>query len=170
MCWTRRHVLICNASHCVQKGANDVASRLRLEVIRKGLDTEVLVNNCGTIDLCDIGPNIAIYPDNVIYRGVRLADIPDIVDYLRGGPVVERLVLNRNTLEEEARRQFYLAAVATGTSSPVADVMALVDAHGFDDAWVTEQTRRGFMARKPGDGDTGEILQVTKKARARYSV
>lgn len=170
MYWTRKHALICNASHCVQKGSNDVASRLRLEVIRKGLDADVLVNNCGTIDLCDIGPNIVIYPDNVIYCGVQLTDIPEIVEYLRGGPVVERLVLDRNSPEEAARRQFFLAAVAPNASAAVADVIALVNAHGFDDAWVTEQTRRGFMARKPGDTETGEILQVTKKARTRYGV
>jgi NADH:ubiquinone oxidoreductase subunit E len=33
--WTKRHVLICNASHCASKGANDVAGRMRLEVIRR---------------------------------------------------------------------------------------------------------------------------------------
>src|SRR6266498_3956214 len=77
MYWMNKHVLVCTASHCAQKGANDVAGRLRLEMIRKGLDAQILVNNCGTIDLCDIGPNIVVYPDNIIYSGVTVKDIPE---------------------------------------------------------------------------------------------
>ena len=91
MYWTKKHVLVCTASHCNQKGAMDVVGRLRLDVLRKGLDNDILVNNCGTIDLCDCGPNIVVYPDNVIYSGVTVKDLPEIVEHLRGGPVVERL-------------------------------------------------------------------------------
>ncbi|MGI8403695.1 MAG: (2Fe-2S) ferredoxin domain-containing protein [Thermomicrobiales bacterium] len=80
MYWTKKHVLVCTASHCTQKGAMDVVGRLRLDIVRKGLDTEILVNNCGTIDLCDIGPNMVIYPDNIIYRGVTVKDLPEIVE------------------------------------------------------------------------------------------
>ena len=66
----------------------------RREVLRRGLDKPILVNNCGTIDLCDIGPNIVVYPDGVIYSGVTKADIPELVDALAAGTIVERLVLN----------------------------------------------------------------------------
>src|SRR6266511_5071361 len=136
MYWTKKHVLVCTASHCAQKGANDVAGRLRLEIIRKGLDTEILVNNCGTIDLCDIGPNVVVYPDNVIYRGVTLKDLPDIVEHLKGGPVVDRLVVNRGAPEEEARRAFYREVVTPEPVRPATDFAALAAAHGFDDAWI----------------------------------
>jgi hypothetical protein len=74
MYWTNKHVLACTASHCAAKGANDVLMLLRREVLRRGLDKAILVNNCGTIDLCDIGPNIVVYPDGVIYSGVTKAD------------------------------------------------------------------------------------------------
>lgn len=170
MYWTTKHVLVCTASHCAQKGSNDVAGRLRLEVIRRGLDTGILVNNCGTIDLCDIGPNLVVYPDGVIYSGVTLKDIPDIVAHLSGGPVVERLRLDRDTPAEAARRAFYLAAVAPDPVRPVPDFVSLAQEHGFDDAWITEQQRRGFIARKPATDETPETMTVTKKARGRYSV
>ena len=84
MYWTQKHVLVCTASHCAQKGSNDLIGRLRLEIVRKKLDAEILVNNCGTIDLCDIGPNVVIYPDNVILSGVTAKDVPALVRYLRG--------------------------------------------------------------------------------------
>jgi (2Fe-2S) ferredoxin len=170
MYWTKKHVLICTAAHCAGKGANDVAGRLRLEVIRKGLDAEILVNNCGTIDLCDIGPNLVIYPDNVIYRGVVIKDIPDIVAHLRGGPVVERLLLAEQSPEEVARKTFYAAAIAGGNPSPAGDFGALAEQHGFDDAWIAEQQRRGFIARKPAEDGSGDQITVTKKSRVRYGL
>ncbi len=168
MYWTRKHVLVCTANHCAQKGANDVAGRLRLDIIRRGLDVEILVNNCGTIDLCDIGPNVIVYPDNVIYHRVTVSDLPEIVEHLRGGPVVERLVLRRTTPSEEARRSLYHEAVSPEPSRPAADFITLAAAHGFDEAWVAEQQRRGFIARKPTSGEVPETITVTKKARGRY--
>jgi (2Fe-2S) ferredoxin len=170
MYWTKKHVLVCTASHCAGKGANDVAGRLRLDVIRRGLDAEILVNNCGTIDLCDIGPNVVVYPDNVIYRGVTVKDIPDIIEHLRGGPVVQRLVVGQEAPEEQARRAFFLAAVTPEPTRPAADFERLAREHGFDEAWVAEQQRRGFVARKPGLDGEGERIDVTKKARVRYGV
>ena len=168
MYWTKRHVLICNASHCVSKGANDVAGRMRLEIIRRKLDAEVLINNCGTIDLCDIGPNIVVYPDNVILSGVTLKDIGRVVDYLAGGEVPDDLVLSKGTVTEQARRSFFGDAVS-GENLTEEDFQILAHKHGFQEAWVAEQARRGFIARKP---DAGGVMRVsvTSKARTRYSV
>ncbi len=170
MYWTKRHVMVCTAVHCNQKGAMDVAGRLRLEIIRKGLDTEILVNNCGTIDLCDIGPNIVVYPDNIIYRGVQVKDIKEIVEHLRGGPVVERLLLSEDTEEERNRRAFYSDATLESDHHPEDKVTALAARFDLDESWIAEQVRRGFMARKPDPGTGEDRLHITKKARARYSV
>jgi len=170
MYWTKRHVMVCTAIHCQQKGGMDVAGRLRLDIIRKGLDTEILVNNCGTIDLCDVGPNIVVYPDNIIYHGVTVKDIPEIVAHLRGGPVVERLLIGPGETRERARHDFYAAAVSPDPTRPSADFDCLAADHGFDATWVTEQQRRGFIARKPGADEGPETITVTTKARTRYGV
>ncbi len=170
MYWTNKHVLVCTASHCAQKGANAVVGRLRLDIVRAGLDTEILVNNCGTIDLCDLGPNVVVYPDNIIYRGVTVKDLPEIIEHLKGGPVVERLLLSKHSAEEETRRHFYQAAASPSPTRPAADFIALAASHGLDDAWISEQQRRGFVARKPGTDPESETMTVTKKAIARYGL
>ncbi|MBA2596273.1 MAG: (2Fe-2S) ferredoxin domain-containing protein [Chloroflexia bacterium] len=170
MYWTTKHVLACTASHCAAKGANDVLMLLRREVLRRGLDKTILVNNCGTIDLCDIGPNIVVYPEGVIYSGVTKADIPELVDALTAGTVVARLVLNPETAVERARHDFYAAAVDPEPALPAADFTLLAATHGFDDAWIGEQARRGFIARKPGADDGPETITVTTKTRTRYGV
>jgi (2Fe-2S) ferredoxin len=168
MYWTRRHVLVCTSQHCQQKGAMDVVGLLRLSVVRQKLDTEILVNNCGTIDLCDVGPNIVVYPDNIVYGGVTKADLPEIIEYLKGGPVVERLLVGPDAPAERARRDFYAAVSAGGLSGEADHFVTVAGEHGFDDRWVAEQQRRGFIARKPGADGGPETITVTKKARDRY--
>jgi len=167
MYWTKKHVLVCTASHCSQKGANEVVGKLRLDIVRKGLDAEILVNTCGTIDLCDIGPNLVIYPDNIIYRGVTTKDLPAIIASLTGGEPVAGLLVDATAPEEVARRTFY-AALGVADARSVDDVTERAAAHGFDAAWLHEQQRRGFMARKPAADGSGDELSMTKKARDRY--
>ncbi|HEU0165577.1 MAG TPA: (2Fe-2S) ferredoxin domain-containing protein [Thermomicrobiales bacterium] len=169
MYWTQKHVLVCTSSHCTQKGAMDVVGRLRLDVVRKGLDTQILVNNCGTIDLCDIGPNMVVYPDNIIYRGVTVKDLPEILEYLKGGPVVERLLVGPNSPEELQRKAFYARLLDSPSPLSVAEGDALATETGLADGFVAEQLRRGFMAKKP-DEEGIEHVSATKKARARYSL
>ncbi len=169
MYWTKKHVVVCTASHCNQKGAMDVVGKLRLGVLRQGLDDEILVNNCGTIDLCDVGPNMVVYPDNVILSGVTVKDVPEVIAYLNGGPAPERLVLDAATPAEVNRHDFYMVAVARGVL-PTQEFVALADLHGLDETWIAEQLRRGFAAKKPDPDSGAETITVTKKARARYSV
>lgn len=168
MYWTRKHVLVCTASHCAQKGSNDLIGRLRLEVVRKKLDAEILINNCGTIDLCDIGPNVVIYPDNVILSGVTVKDVPKLIAYLRGDGDPPGEITGFDSPAEVARRDFYRAATNCGSPCPSDQFQAIAEQHGFDVRWVEEQARRGFIARKP-DPETGEpAITVTKKASDRY--
>jgi (2Fe-2S) ferredoxin len=168
MYWTKRHVLVCTASHCAQKGANDVVGKLRLDVVRKGLDTDILVNTCGTIDLCDIGPNMIVYPDNVILSGVKVKDLPDVIEYLKGGPVPDHLVLRPRAGAEEQRRSFYQETWILGPTRVEPEFAALAEQRGFDSTWMSEQLRRGFIARKADE--TGATITVTKKARDRYGL
>jgi (2Fe-2S) ferredoxin len=168
MYWTKRHVLICTASHCSQKGSMDLAGRLRIEIIRKKLDAEILINNCGTIDLCDMGPNIVVYPDNVILRGATLKDLKELVAYLSGGPLPERMVLNGKSPDEEARRAFYADVLEREGGVTDVEFASLASEHGYDGAWIDEQARRGFIARKPA-GENGPVMvSITSKTRTRY--
>lgn len=168
MYWNRKHVLVCTASHCMQKGANNVAGRLRIELKRRGIDKDVLVNTCDSIDLCDIGPNIVVYPEQIIYSHVQVSDLKEIIEHLQGGESVERLVLTPDTPEEAMRERFYQAAVASGDTVSADQFGVLAAEYSYDDAWINEQARRGFIARKEADGVPTVI--VTTKALQRYRI
>lgn len=170
MYWTKRHVLVCTSQHCQQKGAMDVVGLLRLQIVRQKLDTDILINNCGTIDLCDIGPNLVVYPDNIIYGGVTKADLPEIIAYLKGGPVVHRLLIGPDSPAELSRHDLFADVLKDGNPVPAAVFEMKADAHGFDGTWIAEQQRRGFIARKAGADGGAETITVTKKTRDRYRV
>lgn len=168
MYWFRKQVLMCTASHCMQKGANQVAGRLRMELKRKGLDHEVLANTCDSIEICDLGPNLVVYPEGTIYRNVQMKDIPKIIRSLQeDGEPVESLILTPDSEDEVQRRKLFEEATAED-AIPTDDFMALVEKHGLDQAWVDEQARRGFIAHKERDGQP--IVTVTSKARNRYGI
>jgi (2Fe-2S) ferredoxin len=152
----------------MQKGANNVAGRMRLEMKRSGLDADVLVNTCDSIDLCDIGPNIIVYPEQVIYSHVQVSDLKDIMGHLRGGEPVERLMLTPETPEEAHREAFYRSATTSGDTVTADAFAALAAEYDFDDRWIAEQARRGFIARKEADGVP--TITVTTKALHRYRI
>jgi hypothetical protein len=79
-------------------------------------------------------------------------------------------VLDPQTAAERARHDFYAAAVDPEPTLPAEDFALLATTHGFDDAWIGEQARRGFIARKPGVDGGPETITVTSKARTRYGV
>lgn len=168
MYWTQKHVLVCTASHCAQKGSNDLIGRLRLEVVRKKLDAEILVNNCGTIDLCDIGPNVVIYPDNVILSGVTVKDVSRLIAYLQGEGDPPGEITGFDAPSEVARRTFYRAARQCGDFCPAGQFTSIATEHGFDERWIDEQARRGFIARKPDPTTSEPTISITKKAVDRY--
>jgi len=152
----------------MQKGANNVAGRLRIDMKRRGLDADVLVNTCDSIDLCDIGPNMIVYPEQVIYSHVQVSDLKEIMQHLEGGEPVERLMLTPETPEEADRERFYRAAVAGGDTLAADTFSSLATEHGYDEAWINEQARRGFIARKEADGVP--TVTVTTKALQRYRI
>jgi len=78
---------------CSAKGAAEVRARLKEELEQRGQKGRVRANGAGCLDQCAQGPCIVAYPGQVWYGGVTVADVPEIVDALLAGKVVERLVI-----------------------------------------------------------------------------
>jgi (2Fe-2S) ferredoxin len=109
----QRHVFVCinerQADHpkgcCKAKGGVDVRDRLKQELQARGIAKLVRANNAGCLDQCERGVSVVVYPEQVWYGGVVVADIPEIVDkHLIGGEVVERLLMPGQPHLGERRR------------------------------------------------------------------
>lgn len=154
----------------MKKGSSTVAGRLRIELKRRGLDEHVMCNTCDSIEVCDMGPNIVIYPEGIIYSGVQVKDIKDIIAHLEGGPPVERLILTPDRPDEVNRRKFYEQAVTRGETVPMEDFSSLAGQFDLDEAWIQEQKARGFIAVRDSEDGDGQEVSVTSKAKLRYFI
>ena len=81
----RFHVFVCDQQKpegvacCAARGSGQVLEELRREVNARGLEDEVQVTACGSLGLCEHGPNLVVYPEGIWYSGVTPADVPEIV-------------------------------------------------------------------------------------------
>ncbi len=118
----RLHVYACqqekpgSAPCCAARGSAAVLDALRKELAAQGLMGEVQVTTCGSIGMCERGPNMIVYPEGVWYSGVQVSDVPEIVrEHFGKGKVVERLA-NRDAValkkEIEENRAKAMAAMA----------------------------------------------------------
>ena len=96
----RHHVFVCENRRdaadprgcCAAKGSEAIRQALKEELARRGLKREVRANAAGCLDACAHGPTVVVYPEGIWYGGVRVEDVPEIVErHLVNGVPVERL-------------------------------------------------------------------------------
>ena len=117
----RYHVFICDQRKaegvpcCNASGSERVIDALRRELGARRLMDEVQVTVCGSLGVCERGPNMVVYPEGIWYPGLTPQDVPEIVEkHFQQGQAVERLV-NRDAAalaaEIRTNRDKYLAAL-----------------------------------------------------------
>jgi (2Fe-2S) ferredoxin len=89
-----RHVFVCNSGKCcAERGSAEVYAEFRARLKSSGLKPRVMVTGCGSIGFCDRGVAVAIYPEQVWYSRVTVADVEEIwTEHVVNGRVVARLV------------------------------------------------------------------------------
>ena len=95
----RYHVFVCDQQKpegvpcCSARGSGKMIDALRREIAARGLMEEVQITVCGSLGVCERGPNLIVYPEGVWYSGVRTEDVPELVkSHFQEGRVLERLV------------------------------------------------------------------------------
>lgn len=118
----RYHVYACqqekpgtSAPCCSARGSAQVLEALRKELAAQGLMNDVQVTTCGSLGMCERGPNMVVYPEGIWYSGVQIADVPELVrEQFSNGRPLERLV-NRDAAalkkEVEENRAKAIAAL-----------------------------------------------------------
>jgi (2Fe-2S) ferredoxin len=97
-----RHVFVCTNERppghpkgcCKEKGSEEVREEFKKELAARGLKGRVRANAAGCLDQCALGVSVVIYPEQVWYGGVTVADVGEIVDrHVIGGQYVTRLMM-----------------------------------------------------------------------------
>lgn len=96
------HIFVCTSSRvsgqqkgfCHTKASVEIVNNFLEEIRDRGLSGEVVVSNTGCFALCEKGPIVVVYPDNVWYGGVAPDDVEEIMDeHIENGNVVKHLEL-----------------------------------------------------------------------------
>ncbi|MCC7491766.1 MAG: 4Fe-4S binding protein [Fimbriimonadaceae bacterium] len=84
----RLHCFLCTGSGCVAAGAFDVRDKLREELEKHGLSEEIDIIDTGCAGLCERGPRMNVWPDEIYYAQLQTKDIPKLVEehFLKGRP------------------------------------------------------------------------------------
>jgi (2Fe-2S) ferredoxin len=97
-----RHIFVCTnrrdpenpKGSCAAKGSEEVREAFKRELHARGLKGRIRANSAGCLDQCAQGITCVVYPEQVWYGHVTLADVTEIIEsHLVGGVPVERLVL-----------------------------------------------------------------------------
>ena len=70
---------------CAHRESEAIAAALKDRIKSLGLSRAIRISKSGCQDVCAKGPNVMVFPDDVWYQGVTLADVERIVqDTIRG--------------------------------------------------------------------------------------
>ena len=98
----KRHVFVCINQRpgddpkgcCAAKGGAEVVAELKRKLFQRGFKRIVRANRAYCLDQCARGVTMVVYPDEVWYGGVTVADLDEIIErHIVGGEPVQRLVI-----------------------------------------------------------------------------
>jgi len=96
------HIFVCTSSrsngqqkgYCYSKQGVDIVNCFREEIEERGLGDRVMISNTGCFGICEKGPVVVVYPENVWYGQVSPDDVEEIMEqHIEGGQVVSRLAI-----------------------------------------------------------------------------
>lgn len=129
-------ISVCSTTGCAASGAKAVLAAFQEELAKQGLDKQIALKATGCHGFCERGPIVVIHPQQIFYQRVSAKDVPDIVQAVGNGQVVERLLYidplsgERITVEEEIpfyKRQMRIIYANNGRIDPtsIEDYVAL---------------------------------------------
>ena len=89
----RKQILVCGGTGCTSSGSKKVIEALESELVKQGLDKEVLVVKTGCFGLCALGPIMIVYPEGAFYAQATPEGVVRIVDeHIKKGKIVTDLL------------------------------------------------------------------------------
>ena len=89
----KRHIVLCGGTGCLSAHSTEIMERFNALLKEKGIEDKATVNQVGCFGFCSQGPFVKIYPEDTLYKMVKIEDVDEIVEKdLIGGEIVERLL------------------------------------------------------------------------------
>ena len=102
----KRHIVLCGGTGCLSNNSAEIRHHFEEVLEKKGLTDRATVNQVGCFGFCSQGPFVKIYPEDTLYRLVKIEDVEEIVESdIEGGVVVERLLYEEPTTGKKVSKQ-----------------------------------------------------------------
>ena len=102
----KRHIVLCGGTGCLSNHSREISEKFREVLADRGVADKVTVNLVGCFGFCSQGPFVKIYPEDTLYRLVKIEDVEEIVDTdICGGTVVDRLLYVEPATGEKVSKQ-----------------------------------------------------------------
>jgi len=85
-------ITICSGTGCHAYGSEKINSAFVKEVKGQGLEGKVDIRRTGCHGFCERGTLVVIYPEEICYVQVQIEDASEVVQSVKDGKVVERLL------------------------------------------------------------------------------
>ncbi len=102
----KRHVVLCGGTGCLSSHSDEIREEFVKLINERGLQDKVTVNQVGCFGFCSQGPFVKIYPEDTLYRMVKIDDVKEIVEKdIENGEVVDRLLYVDPLTKEKVSKQ-----------------------------------------------------------------
>ncbi|MBQ4515127.1 MAG: NADH-quinone oxidoreductase subunit NuoF [Anaerolineaceae bacterium] len=102
----KRHIVLCGGTGCLSSHSDKIKEKFEEILEARGLTDKATVNIVGCFGFCSQGPFVKIYPEDTLYRLVKIEDVEEIVEKdIVGGEVVERLLYVDPATHEKVIKQ-----------------------------------------------------------------
>ncbi len=102
----KRHIVLCGGTGCLSSHSHEIKEAFEKLIAEKDLGDKVTVNQVGCFGFCSQGPFVKIYPEDTLYRMVKIEDVNEIIEKdIIGGEVVDRLLYVDPATGEKVAKQ-----------------------------------------------------------------
>ena len=102
----RRHIVLCGGTGCLSSHSAEIKAEFERLIAEKNLGDRVTVNQVGCFGFCSQGPFVKIYPEDTLYRMVKIEDVAEIIEKdIEGGEIVDRLLYIDPVTEQRISKQ-----------------------------------------------------------------
>ncbi len=85
-------IIVCGGTGCRSSRSMEVVEAFKKEIKSLGLENKIDLKVSGCHGFCERGPIVVIYPEQIFYQRVKPEDVPEILERLTRGEVVDRLL------------------------------------------------------------------------------
>lgn len=172
----RLDVVICGGTNCSSSHSIEIKNKIEEELKKKGLEKEVNLVVSGCMGLCQLGPNMVVYPDEVHYIKLKEQDVTELVEtHFLKGRVLKRLQWTPPNVEKFYKKQHKIITANCGKIDPE-NIEEYIAVGGYEalakvltemtpDQVIEEITKSGLIGRGGAGFPTGLKWKFAKDSK-----